>query len=336
MTTITELSLLIDICMPNDLTKKIDGVMFFIEETAFVFKLILFMWNINELNAIENMLEDFNSYNLKFSDLENIKENLKEITYLRKTYRTSCFVCSAFYAVPPLLRKDVKYALPYSTYLPYDITNNFTYVPTFIYQVGSVLVSAHLNTMIDMINIKLVTLGSCLLQVLMNKLKDIGINLDEDDSVKYRECLILHNKILRFVEKIEKLYCYITFAQLSASATVICFSAFGLAIVPVGSGEFDLFLIYLINMITQVALYCWAGHNMRALSEDLSTACYMSKWYKTDTKTKKMMILFMERTKRPLTLTAAKMFPMTLTTLTSILRSSYSYFAVLQRVYSDH
>ncbi|VEN52486.1 unnamed protein product [Callosobruchus maculatus] len=40
----------------------------------------------------------------------------------------------------------------------------------------------------------------------------------------------------------------------------------------------------------------------------------------------------MERTKRPLILRAGGVFPLSLSTLMSILRSSYSYMAVLQRL----
>ncbi|XP_030765751.1 odorant receptor 94a-like [Sitophilus oryzae] len=272
---------------------------------------------------------------LESSHIKQISENLKLMTFLRKVYRGSCLLGSVFYSVPPLLNKQIVYALPITAYLPYNIDSDFKYISTFIGEVIAILVSAHLNTLVDVINVRLVTLASCLLQVLMNKFEIIGSKMKKNYTEEFRNCLVFHNKILRFIEEIEKFYRYISFAQLTASATVICFSAFGLASVPFGSGEFGICLIYLVNMITQVALYCWVGHNMRALSENVGRACYMSQWYETDIDTRKMMIVFMERAKRPVTLTAAKMFPMTMTTLTSILRSSYSYFALLQQVYSE-
>ncbi|XP_076256468.1 odorant receptor 94b-like [Rhynchophorus ferrugineus] len=283
---------------------------------------------------VEGMLEDFNNYPLTKFERDGVNDNLKSTMSFSKLYRANCIIASCLLSIPPLIVK-AKYTPPTSMHIPYDITSDKVYIVTYSYQVILVVISAHLNTIIDILFIKLVTLATCLFEVLIQRLNKIGYFMDMEAEQHFRQCLIFHNKTLRFIDIIEKLYCYVTFSQLAGSVAVICFGAFGMVIAPIASGDFVVNVAFFINMVSQVALYCWYGHNMRALSVDLNNACYMSKWYNTSKKLKKMLIIFMERSKKPAYLTAGKLFPMTLTTLTLILRSSYSYFAVLQQIYSE-
>ncbi|XP_060524424.1 odorant receptor 49b-like [Cylas formicarius] len=131
------------------------------------------------------------------------------------------------------------------------------------------------------------------------------------------------------------MYTTIIFVQVAASVIVICSTTFEIVIFPIGSGEFIRAFTYLNSMLAQVAMYCWFGHNLKTLSENVGTACYMSTWYLTDKYFQRSIIPFMERAKRPVVLTAAKLLPLTLNSLMMILRSSYSFLAVLRHIYGD-
>nr|QNH68042.1 odorant receptor 17 [Apriona germarii] len=93
--------------------------------------------------------------------------------------------------------------------------------------------------------------------------------------------------------------------------------------------------LYFLTMILQVGMYCWFGHNMIASSDNINDAIYMSNWYEAEHSLKKSIMIFMEKCKKPVVLTAGKIFPLSLVTFTSIIRLSYSYLAVLQTIYSQ-
>lgn len=70
-------------------------------------------------------------------------------------------------------------------------------------------------------------------------------------------------------------------------------------------------------------------------SQKIMQACYDSDWLDYDKSMKKTLLLIMERAKRPVALTAGKFATLSLTSFVAVIRFSYSYFALMQRLYSN-
>lgn len=62
---------------------------------------------------------------------------------------------------------------------------------------------------------------------------------------------------------------------------------------------------------------------------------YYSCWYEFEPKFRKLLVLFIQRSQKPLELTAGGFFTMSLDMFTTILSRSYSYVAVLRQMYAD-
>ncbi|RZB40831.1 7tm 6 domain containing protein, partial [Asbolus verrucosus] len=112
---------------------------------------------------------------------------------------------------------------------------------------------------------------------------------------KIRQSVDHHDAILNFVKEYEKCFSLVVFSQFAASVFVICFCCLQLS-----------------------------------ESNTVADAIYMGKWYDYDAKCKKALILLMERSKLPLTVTAGKIIELSLPTFTTVLRRSYSLIAVLK------
>ncbi|KAK9885228.1 hypothetical protein WA026_010731 [Henosepilachna vigintioctopunctata] len=85
--------------------------------------------------------------------------------------------------------------------------------------------------------------------------------------------------------------------------------------------------------MTQVFIFCWCGQLLTYQSHELLRSSYIGNWYESKPKSRKLLLIFSERCKRPTVVKAAKFFSLSLSTLIIILKSSYSYFAVLRSVY---
>ncbi|KAL3289220.1 hypothetical protein HHI36_003654 [Cryptolaemus montrouzieri] len=90
---------------------------------------------------------------------------------------------------------------------------------------------------------------------------------------------------------------------------------------------------YLMCMTTQLFIFSWFGQILTIQSQELIRSSYMGNWYKSTPKVRKILFIFLERCKRPVELSAAKFFSLSLASFITILKSSYSYFAVLRSVY---
>ncbi|KAG5874081.1 hypothetical protein JTB14_033430 [Gonioctena quinquepunctata] len=65
-------------------------------------------------------------------------------------------------------------------------------------------------------------------------------------------------------------------------------------------------------------------------SNTIINAIYMSEWYTYDRKSKKALLILMERAKRPMIVTAGKILDLSLGTFMMIIKRSYSLLAVLK------
>lgn len=63
-------------------------------------------------------------------------------------------------------------------------------------------------------------------------------------------------------------------------------------------------------------------------SEQIREACYFSNWYESKTSVRKIIILIMERSKRPFAMTAGGFFTLSHVTLTSVRYSKFTVFII--------
>ncbi|KPJ10092.1 Odorant receptor 2a [Papilio machaon] len=95
--------------------------------------------------------------------------------------------------------------------------------------------------------------------------------------------------------------------------------------------QFASIVTYLSVMISQLFVCCWCGHELTATSENLHTVLYKCAWYEQDVKFKRALCLVMMRMSKPIVVKAGHYVPLSRQTFVSILRMSYSYFAVLNQ-----
>ncbi|KAK9703329.1 7tm Odorant receptor [Popillia japonica] len=69
------------------------------------------------------------------------------------------------------------------------------------------------------------------------------------------------------------------------------------------------------------------------LSNKVIDACYLSKWYTLDRRSQKIIVLLMERARKPLIIKLYTIVYISLESLTVIIRWSYSLFALLKATY---
>ncbi|RZB39302.1 7tm 6 domain containing protein, partial [Asbolus verrucosus] len=76
--------------------------------------------------------------------------------------------------------------------------------------------------------------------------------------------------------------------------------------------------------------YCSQETSNEVPSNTITSSIYMSNWYDYDINSKKALIILMERSQKPVIVSAGKILDLSLTTFTTILRRAYSLFAVLK------
>ncbi|XP_031329655.1 odorant receptor 94a-like isoform X1 [Photinus pyralis] len=100
-----------------------------------------------------------------------------------------------------------------------------------------------------------------------------------------------------------------------------------------GSLECVIALSVMGTLMFQITLYCAYGNEVTIQSAMVLDACYMTEWIYCGPEVRRNLFLIMERSKRPLVLTAGKFINLSLSSLVSVIKSAASYAMVLYQLY---
>nr|UTN00974.1 odorant receptor [Semanotus bifasciatus] len=311
----------------NDLVE--DGALFVIQ-TSLILKLCQFMLKGKMLIGLADSLKNPLFYNFSTAALKNIASNVNFTKNIGNFYRSLVIIFSIANVLAMFKKKR---QLPLNCWVPFDLNEDIYYYSTHVFQVLTLLLSGYVNTSMDIINFMLITIVCCQFDIVVEKLKSIDFKeLGEDKTLK--DIIKQHIEILMFAHNVNAMYTNIVFIQCTSSGLSICLSGLQTLKVSPGSSKFFANSSCFLSMIVQVGYYCWFGHAVMIKSTDVGDACYTTNWHDSDIKIRKMLFIIMERAKIPVTLTGG-FFTLSLATLTAILKSAYSYFALLQQVYED-
>ncbi|KAJ3656604.1 hypothetical protein Zmor_015671 [Zophobas morio] len=320
------------------------------ETGCFVFKLLQFIRNSDKIRRCIYMVESpiFTNY---VKTQEQIMDDCVHVcTRNSNFFQFFCILTAASWAAVPLFGKE--YRLPLDIWLPYDVTRGgLPYILSYIFLVSGVSIDSVLNGAIDPLIGGLLYYAATQIKILKNNLENITKYAEEQllsemkgednyekiielkSKIVYQRlkfCVKLHKTILNFVEEYEGTFTSMVFVQFSASVVVICISCLQLIIVEPFTMSFFSMVIFINAVLMEILFYCYYGTILFEESFSLTTSAYMSEWYEYSLKSKRGLIIFMERCKKPIIVTSGKILDLSLDTFTTILRRSYSLLAVLK------
>nr|ALR72566.1 odorant receptor OR21 [Colaphellus bowringi] len=275
----------------------------------------------------------------QFREIEEYIGSMKPckipISRLLGSFRNSVVTVIIFLGLMPYTKRSLR-MLPYKSWLPYDVSRAPVYYVTFVAEVLTIIMAAFTNTTIDVLYYCLIDI--CCAELDLLKMELMEIDMSESYEVvqnKLKNVVIYHQRIIRLVEVIQDVFSSVVFIQCMTSVLVICFLGFQIVYVDeIPSGKATIEVSFIGCMLLQIFSYCWFGQSIMMKSLEVADVCYNSNWYDADLRIRKMIFIIMERCKQPLEL-RAKIITINLQTLLAILRSSYSYMAILRTLYSD-
>ncbi|XP_059226139.1 odorant receptor 46a-like [Stomoxys calcitrans] len=94
-------------------------------------------------------------------------------------------------------------------------------------------------------------------------------------------------------------------------------------------------VLYQMCMLTQIFILCYFANEISMKSSDISFNLYKSNWYDWNKENRKLVLLMMIRFEQPIRIKSInRCYSFNLPAFTSIVNSSYSYFALLKRINS--
>ncbi|XP_048478062.1 odorant receptor Or1 [Plutella xylostella] len=262
-------------------------------------------------------------------------------------FMTSALTTCTLWAMIPLFDNQGRRSFPFRIWMPVTPERSPQYQLGYLYQVAAIYISAFLFIAVDSVAVCMIMFGCAELDIIMDKvtkLQKVPLSaklkhtertelLDKNYKL-FVDCIRHHQGVIEFMVKVENNFHANIFFQLSGSVAIICITGLRISIVSPDSVQFFSMCNYMVTMLSQLFLYCWCGHELTIRSEKLREVVYQCPWYQQGTRFKRLLWITMERMKKPIIFKAGHYIPLSRQTFIAILRSSYSYFAVLNQANS--
>lgn len=119
--------------------------------------------------------------------------------------------------------------------------------------------------------------------------------------------------------------------QFGVGGWILCMAAYKIVSLDVLSIEFASITLFITCILIELFIFCYYGNEVTVESERVSQSLYSMEWRRARLTFRRSLVLVMERAKRPLRPAAGRVIPLSLDTFVKILKSSYSFYAVLRQ-----
>ncbi|XP_047528194.1 odorant receptor 43a-like [Vanessa atalanta] len=323
--------------LERNLDHFIEEMIFYFTELAVMSKVLTFMIMREKIEEILKTLDSETFQSINETETVFIKNAMKfnvkywKIVALVSYFSNFVHVSSPFIAH---LFLPVPLVLPVSSYsfLSENFTETFIY-PVYFYQSIGIHMNMLYNVNIDTFFLGLMILVIAQLEILEQKLMTVTNKHDSNYSISLNTHLnksIIHfDEVAKFCDLIENVFSITLFVQFSMASCIICVCLFRFTL-PSPFQYYMFLATYMFVMMIQIMVPCWFGTRIITKSRLLSEAIYICDWTPRCRRFKSSIRVFVERANRPLSITGWKMFPLSLSTFTSIMNSAYSFFTLLR------
>ncbi|XP_031341036.1 odorant receptor 85c-like [Photinus pyralis] len=145
-----------------------------------------------------------------------------------------------------------------------------------------------------------------------------------------KRIIMHHNHITRIANETEEVFNKCVLVNFLSLSFLICIILFRIANAPLFTVEFFKMSIYFIGASALFFGDCFLTQRVLNENEALAFSCYNIDFVGTNLPFQKSLILIMARAQRSIRFTVGKFAPLSIVTLVTILKASYSYLMLLQ------
>ncbi|XP_011148392.1 odorant receptor 13a-like [Harpegnathos saltator] len=254
------------------------------------------------------------------------------VTYLGLSYGGAL----PYHIIMPLLAERIvkednttQIPLPYlSDYVFFVVEKSPFYEIIFVSQIliSSIILST--NCGVYSLIATCVMHGCCLFEVVRRQIGMVLNNGTDHLHEQLGRIIENHMRAIRFAEMIEKSLNIVFLCEMVGCTIIICFLEFGV-LKEWEDGEnlaMGTYFVLMTSMFVNVYIITFIGDRLKEESEKVGESSYFIEWYNLPTKIVTDLILVMIRSSRPSTLSAAKIFDLSLQGFCEVCKTSAAYF----------
>ncbi|XP_037298843.1 odorant receptor 4-like [Manduca sexta] len=230
----------------------------------------------------------------------------------------------------------------FSFWAPIDCTHTAKFLTLLLYSfyatslvgVGNTTMDSFVATVLHQCKTQLTILRINLETLVERARAACGDARDQYDRVVYKllvESLVHYQKITQTCALLQDIFGAALLVQFGVGGWILCMAAYQIVSLDVMSIEFASTTLFIVCILTELFLYCYYGNEVAVESDLVLQSMYALEWLAVPRRVRRALLIAMERAQRPMRPAAGAVLPLTLDTYVKILKSSYSFYAVLRQ-----
>ncbi|XP_072760022.1 uncharacterized protein [Anoplolepis gracilipes] len=323
--------------------QNVDCLMFICCGTLGILKIISFRIYANNLT---------NNYNSALRDYLTIK-NTEERAIMRKHafigriifcplmcfsyFSCTMYMLNALMAYDEKNRNITNEDIILEFPVPSRCTLEYIHAPTSMYKLLVVLETFSLVIMSNanagndalFLNITLHVCGQ--VKILRTHFTDFDITLPRVHE-RFNALIQRHIYLIRMARELANMINFVLLIQLFFISILLCIMGFQflIALKVKDTGMMTQSLMVQSAFLTQLMMYSFIGHYLKSQMEEIALSIYQTTWYEFPAKITKNLLFILMQSDSPVSFQAGNFITVNLSTLVSILKTSFSYLSVLR------
>ncbi|XP_072937498.1 odorant receptor 2a-like [Epargyreus clarus] len=164
-----------------------------------------------------------------------------------------------------------------------------------------------------------------------DEVKETGEDEEKVFMRLFVQCLQHYDKVHQTAKLLQDIFGIPILIQFGIGGWILCMAAYKLVSLNVVSIEFTSMTLFILCILTELFLYCYYGNELTVESEQIAGAAYAARWAGAGVRVRRSLLLLMVRARRPLRPAAGLVVALSLDTFLKIIKSSYTFYAVLRQ-----
>ncbi|XP_037968814.2 odorant receptor 94b [Plutella xylostella] len=261
---------------------------------------------------------------------------------LARLYVGTAVVTCVLWIVFPILDHVKGNPVEFPLYIYVDTNRTPTFIVVLIYTYLVTSLVGIANTSMDAFMGTILLQSKTQLSILRDNLENLFESAEAESAggggargeVHLRlllRCLQHYNKVVETTKLFQDIFGTAILVQFTIGGWILCLAAYKIVSLNMFSIEFASMILFIMCILTELFIYCYYGNEVSVESEGLVSSLYLTGWRRAGRGVRRALLLAMERAQRPLAPTAGRVLPLSLNTFIQILKSSYTFYAVLRQ-----
>nr|QPX50371.1 odorant receptor [Helicoverpa armigera] len=229
-----------------------------------------------------------------------------------------------------ILHEECGLLLPFSCSFPFDPSGSWgRYIGVYIFETYSMFRIVYFYLGVEFLMISLCSNLATEFTLLQEDLQNVK---PERNNIALKAIIANHQKLINLSQQLDNVFDKVIFVNLTSAAVPLCFFGFS-AKVAHGVLQMVNNFAAVISLILPLFNMCYFGEQIREASAGISDSVYHNLWYRGDVRFQKILCFVQRRSQKPCCMTSYKFSPIALTTFTTVLSTTWSYFSLASSLY---